>query len=72
MSPPPSKVTGVSVSCNHQLASRTVTTGSNVESIAAFVGPIRFSPDRKATTGSRVVITTIAVMAAHPLPVAGR
>ncbi len=41
----------------------TVTTGSSVDSIAAFVGPMRFSPARKATTGSRVVITTNPAMA---------
>jgi hypothetical protein len=42
----------------------TVTTGSSVESIDAFVGPIRFSPARKVATGMTVATITVPAITA--------
>jgi hypothetical protein len=43
---PPTSVIGSSRSANSHAASRTVTTGSSVDSMAALVGPMRSRPAR--------------------------
>src|SRR5262245_29705229 len=72
INPPPSRTIHASFSPNNQAASRTVTTGSNVESMAELVGQIRSRPARKVTAGITVATITMPAMCIQPRLVDGK
>jgi len=68
---PPTILKKVIASPRTMAARKTVTTGSNVESMEAFAGPIRLRPARNVTMPSTVEIRAIAIIEIHPAIVAG-
>src|SRR5512138_1470606 len=69
---PPTIVIGCRRSWKSSPASRTVTTGSSVESMEALVGPIRSKPARNVATGITVATSTMPAIPSQPTFVEGK
>ena len=66
INPPPASPLGENCSPNRLAPNTTVTTGSMVESIAAFVGPTRSNHAINETAGITVAINTMPATVSQP------
>nr|AWS27292.1 FunU4 [Streptosporangium sp. KD35] len=65
-SAPPASCTGVRDSPRMSAASAAVTTGSKVDRMAAFDGPVRLSPAKKVSIATTVETTAMQASQSHP------